>query len=127
VFGIRLVFDAFRHDEHFARRHLDRAIAKIDPQHAVKDNERLVGLLVIVPDEVALQLHDLELVVVHLGDDLGLPLLLEQCELPAEVDRLVAHAAPPSMVRQIISRSMPAWDWQAHWPTKRPLRKMPSY
>jgi len=41
-----------------------------------------------MPDEVALQLHDLELIVVHLGDDLGLPLLVEQRELLAEVDRL---------------------------------------
>jgi hypothetical protein len=32
VFGIRLVFDAFRDDEHFARRYLDRTVAKIDPQ-----------------------------------------------------------------------------------------------
>jgi hypothetical protein len=34
VLSIRLVFDAFRDDEHFARRHADRPIAKIDPQDA---------------------------------------------------------------------------------------------
>jgi hypothetical protein len=31
----------------------------------------------IVPDEVALQLHDLDRVIVHLGDDLRLPLFVE--------------------------------------------------
>jgi hypothetical protein len=50
----------------------------------------------VVPNEVTLQLHDLELIVVHFGDDLWLPLLLEQPELLAEVDRFVAHVTPPS-------------------------------
>jgi hypothetical protein len=52
-FGVRFVFDAFRDDEHFARRQMHRAVAKIDPQVALDDEEGLVGLLVIVPDEVA--------------------------------------------------------------------------
>ena len=56
---------------------MDRAVAKIDPQIAFDHDECLIGLLVVVPDEVALQLHDLELIVVHLRDDLRLPLLLE--------------------------------------------------
>jgi hypothetical protein len=77
VFGIRLVFDAFRDDEHFARRHVDGAIAKVDPEHALQDNKRLVRIPVIVPNEIALQFDDLELVVVHFGYDLRLPLLVE--------------------------------------------------
>src|ERR1043166_7767370 len=78
---------------------MHRAIAKIDPQFALDDEERLIGLLVIMPDEVALQLHDFELVVVHFGDDLRLPLLVEQGELLAQVDRLVGHGASPSRAR----------------------------
>jgi hypothetical protein len=50
----------------------------------------------VVPNEVTLQLHDLELIVVHFGDDLWLPLLLEELKLLAEVDRFVAHVTPPS-------------------------------
>jgi hypothetical protein len=34
VFGIRLVFDAFRDDEHLARRYADCTVAKIDPEDA---------------------------------------------------------------------------------------------
>jgi len=49
----------------------------------------------IMPDEIALQPRDLELVVVHLGYDLRLPLLDEQSELLAEIDRLVPHVAAP--------------------------------
>jgi len=103
VFGIRLVFDALRHDEHFACRDMDRAVAKIDPQNAIEDDEGLVGVLVIVPDEIALELHDLELIVVHFGDDLRLPLLVEQFQLRAEIDRLVVHLAAPANDRAIIT------------------------
>jgi hypothetical protein len=39
-------------------------IAKINSQDALQDNERLICILVIVPNEVVLQLHNLELVVV---------------------------------------------------------------
>jgi hypothetical protein len=53
--------------------------------------------VVIVPDEVAFKLHDLELIVVHLGNDLRLPLLVEQSELSCEIDRLVAHPGYPSV------------------------------
>jgi hypothetical protein len=33
-----------------------------------KRDERLVSVLVIMPDELSLQLHNLELVIVHLSD-----------------------------------------------------------
>jgi hypothetical protein len=92
VFGIGLVFDALPDDEHFARRQLDRSVAKINQQNPLQHDEGLIGILVIVPNEVALELHDLELVVVHFRYDLRLPLLVEQSELFAEVDRLVVHA-----------------------------------
>jgi hypothetical protein len=75
---------------------MDRAIPKIDPQITFHHDERLIGIFVVVPNKVTLQLHDLELVVVHFGDDLWLPLLVEQPELLAEVDRFVAHVTPPS-------------------------------
>jgi hypothetical protein len=75
---------------------MDRAIPKIDSQITFHHDERLISILVVMPNEVSLQLHDLELVVVHFGDDLWLPLLVEQPELLAEVDRFVAHMTPPS-------------------------------
>jgi hypothetical protein len=78
VFGIRLVFDAFRDDEHFARRYADCAIAKIDPQNTLQHDEGLIRVLVIVPDEVALQFHDLELVIVHFSNNLRSPMLVQQ-------------------------------------------------
>src|SRR5262249_34570832 len=97
VFGVRLVLYTFRDDEHLARRQLDRPIAKIDPQSALQDDERLIRMLVIMPNEVALQPHELELVVVHFGYDLRLPLLVEYPELLAKIDRLVGHVASLSI------------------------------
>src|SRR5580765_878584 len=59
-FGVRLVLHPFRHHEHLARAQCDRAVPEIDAQRAVDDDEALVGVLVVVPDEVALQPDDLE-------------------------------------------------------------------
>src|ERR1700693_3458977 len=101
AFRTGLVLDAARHHEHFARRQMHRAVAEIDAQIALDDDERFVRILVIVPDEVALQLDDLEVIVVHFGDDLWLPLLVEQRELLAQVDRLVAHRVAPSSIASL--------------------------
>jgi methyl coenzyme M reductase subunit C len=60
---------------------MHRAVAKIDPQIPFDHDERLVSVFVIIPDEVSLQIHDLELIIVHLGDHFWLPLLVEQTKL----------------------------------------------
>jgi hypothetical protein len=56
------MLNALRNDEHLAPRYLDRAVAKIDAQLAVDDDERFIGFLMVMPDQVALELHDLELI-----------------------------------------------------------------
>src|SRR5262245_42553855 len=78
---VGFVLDASGNNEHFSRRDIDVAIAEVDAERSIQDDEGLVRIFVVVPDEVALQLDDLELIVVHLGDDLRLPLLVEQPEL----------------------------------------------
>jgi hypothetical protein len=57
--------------------YMGAGITKIDGQLPLQDDEGFVSLRMLVPDEVALELHQLELVVVHLGDDLGCPLVAE--------------------------------------------------
>lgn len=86
--GERLVLHAARHHIHLAGAQMHRAVAEIDAQATGEDDEGLVGVGVAVPDEVAFDLHQLELVVVHLGDHPGLPAVVEQGELGGEVDRL---------------------------------------
>ena len=56
------------------------------------DEEEVVGLVVLVPDELALGLDDQELVVVQVADDRGLVGAGEQRELLGEVD-LVVHGS----------------------------------
>jgi hypothetical protein len=101
LFREGLVLDALWDHEHLPRRNMGRAIPKIDPEITFYHDERLIGIFMIVPNEVTLQLHDLELIVIHLGDDLWLPLLVEQPEPLAEADRFVAHVTPPSFDRSL--------------------------
>src|SRR5262249_56285467 len=82
-------------DEHCGGRYTDRYSEKIDSQNSLQDDERLVRILVMMPNEVTLQLDDLELVVVHFGYDLRLPFFVEQAELLGEIDRFIGHVASP--------------------------------
>jgi hypothetical protein len=82
------VLNAARHDVHVPLTQLDVAIAELDGQAPLEDEEELVGLVVLVPDELSLDLDDLDVVVVQLADDLGAPVLGEQRELLREVDLL---------------------------------------
>src|SRR5258708_39976729 len=89
--GKWLVFHSLRDHEHLAGGEVYGAVPEVDAQPAFEDDERLVRVLVVMPDEVAFQPHDLELVVVHLRDDLWLPLLREEREFLLEVDCLRVH------------------------------------
>jgi hypothetical protein len=45
------VFDAFRDDEHFARRQMYGTVTKINPQNDLSDDECFIRILVVVPNE----------------------------------------------------------------------------
>ena len=45
----------------------------------------------VVPDKFALELHELKVVVIHLGDDLRRPVLRELGELLGQFDRVPFH------------------------------------
>ena len=66
---------ALGHHEHLPRRQLDSAIPKLDAQHPLQHEEGLICIGMAMPDKIALQPHNLELVIVHFGDNFGLPLL----------------------------------------------------
>src|SRR5271165_5688143 len=67
---------------------------KIDSQITFDHDECLIGVLMVVPNEVTLHFHDLELIIIHFGDDLRSPVLLEQSEFLLEIDCLIAHKNP---------------------------------
>jgi hypothetical protein len=91
VLGVRFVLHPLRNDEHLSRPDMHHPVPKINPQISFDHDERLVSVFVIMPDEVSLQLHHLELVIVHFSDHFWLPLLIEQVKLLHKVDCSVFH------------------------------------
>ena len=77
---------------HLSLSQLDVAIAQLDGEAAAQHQEEVVGVVVLVPDELALDLHEHELVVVQVADDPGAVGPVEELELLCEID-LVIHVA----------------------------------
>lgn len=86
MLGVRFVLYAFGHDVQLTLPQSDAALAKVDSQLALNNEERLVRICMGVPDEVSLQANDLELVIVHLGNNSGRPLFAEEAELLFNID-----------------------------------------
>src|SRR5664279_4391742 len=99
---IWLVLNALWNDEHLSGVH--GAVAQINSQGALEDDERLVGVLVIMPNEIALQPDDLELVVVHFRHDLRCPLLAKETELLLKTDWRAWH-----LLSSRYSKCLSAW------------------
>ena len=58
-------FDAAWHDEQLAMTKGDVAVAQLDGQLAADDEKQLVGVVMGVPHELTIDLHNLNLVVVQ--------------------------------------------------------------
>lgn len=91
MLGARAMLDALRDDKQLTRAERDIAVAECDRELAGEHQEQLVGVVVGMPDEFALQPDDLDLVVVEPRDDLRRPLLVDAFEPFTEVDHLIAH------------------------------------
>ena len=74
------MLDSAWDDEQLARIQLDIAVAEVDREMPADDQEEVVGLVVLVPYERALDLDDLELVIVDEADDAGAIRLVQQRE-----------------------------------------------
>src|SRR5262249_30101323 len=66
-------------------------VAELHPEPPLDHQEKLVLVLVVVPDERAQELDQLHLLPVQLGNHLRLPVLAEACELLGEVALCGAH------------------------------------
>src|SRR4029077_4080017 len=77
AFCVGFVLDTFRDKDHCSSREVDCAVTKIDPQRSLYNDECLVRVFMIVLNEIPLQFYNLELIVVHLGNDFRLPLFFE--------------------------------------------------
>jgi hypothetical protein len=71
MLGIRLVPTPFGTANTYLRTHEPRRRENQSSEY-LHDDESRIRFFVMVPDEIALQLHNFELIVIHLGDDLRL-------------------------------------------------------
>jgi hypothetical protein len=81
------VLDPLRNDEQVAGAQRDAAVAQLDRELTLQHEEEIVRVVVLVPDELALNLRDHDVVAVELGHGARLPVLGERGELLGEVDR----------------------------------------
>src|SRR6185503_9205301 len=73
-----LVLDAARHDDQFAGADDLEMVPKIHAKLAADDEEQFVFDVVMMPDEVAFELDDLDLLAVEVGDDFRRPVLVDE-------------------------------------------------
>jgi hypothetical protein len=78
-----------RDDEELSLAELDVPVPQLDRQPPLQDEKEVVRVGVRVPDELALELPDLNLVVVVVADDPRLEMLVEGRELLREINGLV--------------------------------------
>ena len=91
------VLHAARDDEQLALAELDVPVVQLDRQPPLEDEEEVVSVGVRVPDELALDLPDLDLVLVVVADDPRLEVLVDGRELLSEIDRLVQRYSAASI------------------------------
>jgi hypothetical protein len=97
LIGDRAVLDAARDDEDVALAELDVSVTELDREPPLEDEKEIVRVGVRVPDELALDLPDLDLVVVVVTDDPRLEVLVEGRELLREIDGLVQRYSAASI------------------------------
>jgi hypothetical protein len=86
------VLDAARNDEQLALVELDVAGAQLDREVSFEDEEEVVRVPVLVPDELALDLDDANVVLVDPGDDLWCQCSAKRLSFSA---RLTFSVIPP--------------------------------
>jgi O-antigen/teichoic acid export membrane protein len=84
LFGDGSVLDALRHDDDLARSDFHLAVAEFHGHPPPNHMEQLVLLIVGVPQEFPLNLGELDVLAVELGNDLWGPLILKQTKLFGE-------------------------------------------
>ena len=84
----RTVTHTLGHHENLPGAKRDVALGHLDDETAGKDEEEVIGIGVLVPDELALDFDDHEIVAVELTDSAWLPVLVKRGQLLLEVDWL---------------------------------------
>jgi len=91
-----LVFYSLRNDKNLPVPDRHIAIPEVNAHFSTQDDQHLIGVFVVKPNELPLNFDEFKVIVVHLGDNLRRPVLGELSKLFAEVDRGL-HVPPFSM------------------------------
>jgi hypothetical protein len=81
------VFDAFWHDQKFARPDYGFATAEFHSQGAFDDEKQFIFIVMVMEDELALELHDFDVSVVQVADDAGMEVVGKVAEFFAQIYR----------------------------------------
>ena len=79
------MLNASGNDDELALFQPNVAIGQPDQQSSLYDEEEFILRIVMMPDELSLDLHQFDVRVVELADDLRTPVVLEEAELASKV------------------------------------------
>src|SRR5262245_2910265 len=88
LFGDWPMLHSARHDQEFTLFEPDHAIAEVHPKASLDHEEEFVFVLMVVPDELPLELHEPDLLTVQLTNDPRIPVVVKQGELLLEIHLL---------------------------------------
>jgi hypothetical protein len=85
ILGHWTMFNAFGNDEYFTRTQRDGSVAQLNIDASAQDKKEIVGLVVLVPNELALHFDHHEVMSVELADDARLPIIRKCRQLVGQV------------------------------------------
>lgn len=88
------MLDATRHNDKFSWPHIRDMVAKLDPKSAAMNEKHFINILVAVPWEYSLDLHQLDFLSIEPAGNFRSPMLVDQREFLVEFNRL--HDGLPS-------------------------------
>jgi hypothetical protein len=94
LLGKGAVLDTLWDDVHLSRTERDVALSHLDGELPLDDEEEVIGVFVPMPDELAFDLCEHEVVTVELTDDTRLPVFRERSQLVRDIDWVHGKSLP---------------------------------
>jgi hypothetical protein len=109
------VFDSTGNDNEFSGADSNIAVAQPYEQLTLRHEEQLVLIFVMMPNELAFELCQLDVGVVQLGGDLWSPVVAEQIEFLSDIHFVTPeyNYGPPAVLKNAIDRVYPEWNRKA--------------
>ena len=95
LLGDGAMFDAPGDDQELPFLQPDLTITELHDEASLHDQEEFVLVVVAVPDELAPELDELDVLAVQLADDFGTPVVVEEGQLLVQVHLADRQASPP--------------------------------